>query len=329
MKTAHIKKTRVRLQQRMQEVMKCDWTRFGNCLEHFLAQLETDTALANVLRAVEAGRPPDQEAYVATLFQHGVVLADPVDPLIRASLFLELCRKVTERGVNRSLSLMSCTSPHDRNHSSVVASFKEQVFLPLYHYLDEQLDDGDYLLALLLHYKRYVEWFAHEDLVIKMERKLGSFQARDWDEALLDHHLRRFLMEQGVDYPFSRPKTREGEVDIVIPQGGKCLPLEVKVYDGDSRTQAHLRAGFHQATQYAEDYQSAYGYYVIFNVSTRPLTFGTDSADGFARLSDRNHDVFCICVQVTDLGPPSKRKELKSVQITEADLIEQTGATQS
>jgi hypothetical protein len=321
MKTAYIKKTRVRLQQRMQEVMKSDWARFDQSLRHFFAQTRSVKPLAGILESLTQSLDDELNEHADFVSSTtGAILHEPEDSKVRAALFLELCGRVVAKGVRPSMFLMNSANPHEQGFPAIVAGFKEQVFLPLYSYLDEQFDEGDYLLALLRQYKRYVEWFAHDDLKLLIQRKSASYTAGDWPEELLDSHLRRFLMEQGVAYPFSRPKTREGEVDIVVPDGEDCLPLEVKVYDSVGRTQAHLRHGFHQAVQYAEDYQSSFGYYVIFNVSSRPLTIGDDAGEGFSRISDRNHDIFCLCVQVADLGAPSKRGGAKSVHIPVADL---------
>jgi len=313
----------------MTEVMKSDWKRIDTALANFMEQLNAMPSTAAVLQELRAEEPENWNELLEQAKGHKIVLRESPDPVQRARLFLKLCDHVAVTGGDRCMHLMRLVKPGESNLPTIVSSFKEQVFLPLYTYFDERIEDGDFLLALLWRYKRWVEWFAHEDLVRAYGPGPGVAQKQrpgSWAEKHLDRHLRRFLMEQGVGFPFSQPTTREGRADVVIQHGDKPLPLEIKVFDGQNRSKAHIKAGFTQAVQYAEDYQSPFGYLVVFNVSeSTVLQFGDKSDEVVPRLDHKNKAVFCTQVQVSDLGAPSKR-DGQVLHLTLADLANEESA---
>lgn len=303
----------MKLQTRMQEVMKSDWNRFDITLRHFFERVRKMPPLATILDELNGAVSQECVDHArAAAGNPRATLPEPTDEVERASFFYALCSEVVKSGVSQNIHLMRTLCPGERQAGQMVSSFKEQVFFPLYSYLDERLDDGDLVLSILCRYAALVEWFLQDELRIVC----GSpKEASAWKEEPLDRHLRRFLVEQGIPYPFSQPDTPEGRADIVIAGTDQPLPIEVKVFDGKQRNKTYIEKGVGQAVQYAVDYQTPFGYLVVYNVTPETLTIGESSGENVARLSDRNKDVFCVVVQVERLGAPSKRKT-KSVSVS-------------
>ena len=83
--------------------------------------------------------------------------------------------------------------------------FYEQVLVPLCSYIDERIDDADLLLYLLSRYQRECTWFESNSLNDLIEEAESNKL-----EEVLDHHLRSWLYREGIDYPFSTPKSPSG-----------------------------------------------------------------------------------------------------------------------
>jgi len=61
--------------------------------------------------------------------------------------------------------------------------------------------------------------------------------------------LRRFLFEQGIDYPFSQPRSASGQSDVVaMVDEDDPLICEVKLYNGRNSSKRYVAKGVQQAT---------------------------------------------------------------------------------
>ena len=183
-------------------------------------------------------------------------------------------------------------------------AFLHEIVVPLCSYLDERVDDGDLLLYMLTRYQRESAWFHGEQL----SSLLVSVESNKIEE-VFDQHLRAWLFREGIDFPFSTPKSPSGRADVVVWHGEQPLPIEIKVCDDADRDVGHVAQGLWQAHRYALDYGKAIGYLVVFNTSDRPLTFENDvSKDGPPCVPFSGVNVFVIVVNVTH-GRPSASKE--------------------
>jgi hypothetical protein len=105
-------------------------------------------------------------------------------------------------------------------------------------YLQEQLGAASDVLYLLERYVRRVEWFDRARLWEEYHRDKVR------GEALYDRDLRRFLFEQGIDYPFSRPASASGEADIIADLStDDPLVCEVKLFNAGSYGRSYIGKG--------------------------------------------------------------------------------------
>ena len=157
------------------------------------------------------------------------------------------------------------------------AEFTRICFIPLLNYLIDDIRASNNMFYLLLRYKRWVEWFEDDRLNNLYQQSLGN------GESLLDEDLRKFLFDNGIDYPFSQPRSPGGQADIVAGlETDDPLVLEVKIWDTNKRYRENrIRDGLRQVIDYAAKYGKSSGYVVVFNADPIPLRFVDSQNPGF------------------------------------------------
>jgi hypothetical protein len=188
--------------------------------------------------------------------------------------------------------------------------------IPVFSYLVDQLDDQGMKLYLLLRYKRWAEWFEAERL-----RKVYASEGENG----LDRDLRCFLFESGVDYPFSQPRSPQGQADIVAElDTDDPLVLEVKVWDSEKGYgKDRVRDGLRQVMDYADKYGKDKGYVPVFNLDVEPLIFAGKAGRGEwpARIERGGRIYFFIAINIAEqLEPVSQRRKRKPVKVNEVQL---------
>jgi hypothetical protein len=126
-------------------------------------------------------------------------------------------------------------------------------------------------IDLLIKYKRWVEWFAGKEL--------NTAYSNGGNEDCLELSLRKFLFENGIEFPFSQSATPGGKADIVAGlETREPLVLEVKIWDTKKKYgENRIRDGLRQIVKYADDYGKSIGYVVVFNLDEQPLVLTSQS----------------------------------------------------
>jgi hypothetical protein len=204
----------------------------------------------------------------------------------------------------------------------VPKAFVERYVDPLVYYLYDRINEGSEVLYLLEKYKRKCEWFEKHRLRQLYEKSQGH------QEQVLDEDLRKFLFEQGIDYPFSTPSSPSGEADVVgLLHTDDPLVLEVKIFDRDrDYRKQRIIDGFRQIVSYSNDYHKPVGYLLIFNRDTVEVNIETDnqinSYPVFNKVLFLGKVYFIVFVNIppSTTETASKRGQTKKVTITEAEL---------
>jgi len=186
----------------------------------------------------------------------------------------------------------------------------------LQSYINYKLENGDFILYLLYKYKCQCEWFNNEELLEKY------FNDTAHGEDLLTKDLRKFLFNNGIDYPFSEPNTPSGKPDLVFVNNNNPLALEVKLYGGKNNYgKSYIKKGFHQAINYANDYNKSYAYLFIFNLSDKLLEFNLKDNNEPTHININNKSIFIVVVNLTDNKKTASQIQKEIVQINEEYLI--------
>jgi hypothetical protein len=204
------------------------------------------------------------------------------------------------------------------NFDESVAIVTDEIVRPLVNYLLGTIGTESATLHHLERFKRQVEWFEQETLFAEFTRDTGH------GEEIYDRRLRQFLFAEGIDFPFSKPRSASGEADVIAEvDGDDPLVCEIKLFDGDSYGIGYLAKGMRQVTRYAHDYGKAVGHLVIVNVSERRLSLPSDAATDVAppRIVVEGVTVFMVVVHGRPRPSASKERKVEVVRIERDQLV--------
>jgi hypothetical protein len=191
-----------------------------------------------------------------------------------------------------------------------------EFFDPVAKYFEEKITAIDSFQYLLIRFKAQTEWFERENLLSRYSKDTGK------GESVLDLSLREYLFNQGVDFPFSKPSSPSGEVDVLSIVKQKPIPLEVKVFDNEGRTQAHVKQGVVQAFCYAKDYGETCAYLVVFNVSDREVLFKLSSLDVPQRIVIGDKTIYIFVINLFNFKDTASKRKIEPAIIEEKYLLE-------
>jgi hypothetical protein len=299
---------RVRLKERRNRLYKTDFGAWDNEATLMLAWMWGEPYLAALLSEIGAA-PFDVEQWKGEgVGRNGVDF--PNDETQRAKVCLALFAERNVRVVGRSLGGGS-------NFNDMCEAFVRGIVDPLVYFLEDRIEDGSALLGILERYKHRTEWFHQHELHSRYHAETAR------GEATLDGHLREYLVDQGIAFPFSQPSSPSGEADVVS-LGEDPLALEIKLFAPDAgKDRAYIRQGFAQAYRYAADYGLPAGYLVVFNLTPASLVFATDHPGRWpATITVGERAVFCITVDAnTDRPSASKDRMLARTELDKEFLL--------
>jgi hypothetical protein len=267
---------------------------------------------APMLKAIDSSLDGEYDGDEWVKKWEGQSIPMPDDEIQKAALCRFVLRKSAEDGnfaVNLGQNLAVDTA-----YQAMIDAVKDNFLLPYYQFLDERLDDGGEMIYLL---QARCEAFDRKVLFDTYTADTAH------GEANLDSALRKFLFDQGVDYPFSTPRSASGRADVVAQLGSEDpQPLEVKLFNPDGGyDRAYIAKGFGQAFRYADDYNQAFGYLVVFNVCDKELVFQTaDDMKSPQRVVVGDKTVFLISIRVFLDVSASEKGKMQPYIIKDTDL---------
>lgn len=316
----YIQNLRVKLQQRRNRVHKASTQQYETELRMFLQFLDDNIHLRSLIEELERSDCVDfaqwkQEQEDSRFFRF------PSSEASRAKLCLAILRECADDPHEQKSIAWARGFSLENDYESMFNDLNETVLDAFHNYLDDRLDDAGDVLYLLERFKLKAEWFRADAL-----RRL-YFDDTGRGEKSLDRVLREALFDGGIDHPFSQPESPSGKADVVSLGGANDpLVLEVKVYDPErGKSASQLRQGFHQVLRYANDYQQAVGYLVVFNCSDNQLVFPSDNIDDGEfppRIVHDGKTVFLISIELAAGRDPASQEDPKGrTEINRDQLI--------
>ncbi|MBS1753565.1 MAG: hypothetical protein KF741_13170 [Ferruginibacter sp.] len=198
---------------------------------------------------------------------------------------------------------------YDEQHESFITEYIQ----PLTNYLEDVLDASSSVLYLLEKYKLRTENFLKKDLLIKY-RGLDKHY-----EQLLEDDLRLYLFDNGIDNPFSTPKSSSGRADIVgLLDTSDPLVLEIKIYDSSKNyKKQRIIDGFNQIVKYANDYNKSVGYLVNFVLDNAEFNFQSTTTERTwpQRIEINGKIFYIIFINLFDGASASNSKNPESILV--------------
>ncbi len=316
--------TRTKFERKVDAVLKCDTRLFSHCLRQFFMLVREEESLRAIDLTLEGKQGPD--AWLKEYWKRkdwSDVPAIPDNEVEMAALFRGILRRISIGELN-ALRLGRHLLAEDKSDTGVIQKVREWFFEPLANYYADHLVGGGQLLYLLEKFKIRCEAFDRTELYIAYRAAKGR------GEAILDRYVRRFLLDQGIDYPFSSPLSASGRPDIVaIAATDKPCALEVKTFKLPQYARSYLAKGFAQAYRYACDYAQPFGYLVVFNVSQKELIFQTSGhAETLPCVTVGDKAIFIVVIRLFPDVSASAKGKLQPYIVTERELT-QTGRSRT
>jgi len=208
----------------------------------------------------------------------------------------------------------------ESNINAILRDVTEQAIEPFVEYLHEKLGTESEILYLLERFKRRVEAFDQDELYAAYVKDTAR------GENIYDRHLRKFLFDQGVDYPFSQPQSASGKADVVSDvHTDDPLVCEVKLYDASQYGVPYVAKGLSQAVSYAHDYGKTVAHLVVFDLSDKGIQVPTDEdvRSWPPRLHVNGVTVYIVIVKAKPLPPASERKKAAPRVVRRDELVGQ------
>lgn len=307
----------VQLQERYRRLYKSEWTTFEVNTKFFLQWIDQVPALRSIVESLRRSHPElDPNVWWDGLHTRRAY-ETPETEEARAKIVLCALGDIAfTEGVDFRQLIRPLTS--ESNYNDSIRSFCGQWVEPVVEYLQERLGAESDMLYLLERYRRRLAWFERDQLFQLYQAHTST------GEAIYDRDLRRFLFEQGVDYPFSQPEAPSGKADVIaLVESDDPLTCEVKLYDGDRYRTPYLAKGVGQAVRYAEDYGKTVAHLVIFNLTNHVLQLPSDDPEAGwpPRIDIAGVTVFLIVVQAAPRLSASKSGKPKELVIQRSDLV--------
>jgi hypothetical protein len=323
MHTEYLQSLRYKLQKRVRRQKSAGFETYIFVLRQWWQFLDSEPALA-AIQAELSQHHPQADSIAETIIKEGLEAADNknlvggalADEQQWAAVSLGVLRRFAElddpRTVSRFVLQQSSTKYDD-----YFSAFSQFYLDPFYEYLDERLDDPQFVLGQLVRFKHLCEWFWRNSL-------FKAWESTRLGEKVLAMRLYEFLFTEGIHIHIE-PLSASGEADMVSSQEGTDrLIADAKIFNpGKSKGATYIIQGFRQMYQYTADYNAAMGYLLIFNTSNKQLRIAVSGgADPVPRVVLNHKTIFFL---VIDLYPhetsASKRPQQEVVEITEAAIL--------
>ena len=322
MHTEYLQSLRYKLQKRVRRVKATGYQTYIFALRQLWKFLDQEP-LFSALQEELTLRSPNADSVSASIIKDGFMGADQKrllsGPLSNEVEWAAVCMGVLRRfaefndptKIERYVHPTSSTAYDD-----YFALFSDFYLIPFYEYLDERLDDPQFVLARLIRFRHLCEWFWRDDLLKRLAGQSRRAEKR------VTERLYEFLYTEGLDIHIE-PSSVSGEADMVSSQtGSDRLVAESKIFD-PSATKSYLLQGFRQIYQYTLDYNSAFGYLVIFNTSDKQLRFAVSgSANPLPRVVLNHKTIFFVTIDLFQHDTTaSRRPQADFLEITEDEIL--------
>jgi len=316
MNAEYIQNLRYKLQKRVRRLNSTEYGVFHFSLKQFWGFLQNYPIFMGILEDIEQRyRSMEAEAEKIVRDKQARVFDNELENAAVSYFVIKRCVESDTQMVEASVGFIY---GRDTNFNDQLEHFKSLFLEPLYEYLDEQLDDQRATLALLRRYKHKCEWFQREHLFSLWESDTTRGEKR------LALHLYEYLHDQGLDFVIE-PSSVSGEVDLVAAQkSDEPLIADAKIFNPEKgRGKEYIAKGFNQIYRYTLDYNEPFGYLIIYKTCEEDLRFAlSQQAQSTPFVVHNNKTIFMLTIDIFPYPTSaSKRGVLKTVEITETDLV--------
>jgi len=306
---------RTNLQEWRNRLFKAPISQFGSQFLFFFKSIDNEPVLKGLIDEVSEKFNINEEVAKDWLDKYDYeYLFD--NEAKQAAYFYHMSKYlVQKKGANKLLLISALSGNLEERKTEYVETFIN----PIVEYLHDKIDKSNSILYLLEKYKKRIEWFKRKELLDKYKAATKGY------EQILEDDLRLFLFDQGIDYPFSTPKSYSGRADLIgLIDTEEPLIAEIKIYDSEKGyRKERIFSGISQIIKYANDYNKDCGYLVIFNIDSSEILFKLNEEQKRfpPRVVINNKTFYFITVNLHYDFTASKIGKTEVVQINEEELL--------
>lgn len=309
---------RTNLQEWRNRLYKASYSQFGSQLLFFFKSIDNEPILLGLIEEASRKHGIDLE-YASNWFDtyDNEILFDNEEE--QAACFYYVSKHIIQKwGPNNVVNLSTLRG---NGFEERKVDYVETFINPVVEFLHDRIDKSSSILYLLEKYKKRVEWFKRKEL-------FGNYKsATKGYEQILEDDLRLFLFDQGIDYPFSTPKSFSGRADLVgLIDTEEPLIAEIKIYDSEKGyRKERIFSGLSQAIKYANDYNKDCGYLIIFNIDSLEIIFKfKEEQKRFPpRIIINNKTYYFIVINLHHDFTASRIGKTEMVEINEEELLKE------
>lgn len=304
---------RTNLQEWKNNLIRCNHHDFQYEFRFFFSKVFDEPILNNIINDVIQDYPVDDSSLQKWYerYPYGIKYKEDKH---RTSVYLHFCKNLYDENEDASQFLYMFGI---RDLNGAKQAFVERLIIPIISYLHEQLDNVNFILYLLEKYKLRTEWFTRGELKAKYQNASKQY------ENIFEDDIRLFLFDQGVEYPFSTPKSASGRADVVsLINTEDPLVMEIKIYDTNRNYgKDRIISGFTQIAKYTNDYHKNIGYLVVFNLDEVEIEIEGELDDKWPnRVLFNGKTYYIIIINLNNEKSASKTGTLKKLSISTIEL---------
>ena len=292
--------------------------------------LEGDASLITVVREIIAKHESDLGAKARDIVSAGsssdwTDLSFAHTPALRAAVGYQVCCSLLDGNLTpgqfgRRLTKLGWYYAAHQNplddglcHARMIKVFAQIFLRPLVSYIDGVMEVENQILFLLSRYKQRSEWFFDKTALAADIEIGGDLEKR------IKKDLLRYMFDNGIEFSVESGVAQGGSaVDIlpVVADWGQ-LPIEVKVFDNETRDAAYVSRGLAQAADYGRMFNKPLAFYFIYNVANNNvLTIaGTNSIHNVVDTVVSNTSVHTAVANLSRTISSSQASKLETVDI--------------
>jgi len=304
------------LVQLVERLNSASHEQYGNHLKYLLAFIDGSKQLTLLLDEACERHPLKEELLTSVMEQgnYGRVELEFENEVDHASYSYTLLKYVTSNhGYNLHRMMMFQGQYFENTKERIL----DELIKPVIYYLGDRLDESSSVIYLLEKYKKRTEWFTKASLMETYSNATKNY------EQIFEDDLRMFLFDQGIEYPFSTPKSASGRADVIGDiDTSNPLIVEIKLLDKNRKYgKERIKEGFTQIVKYTNDYNKDVGYLVVFNIDNTEIKFNFKSeGKSFPpRIVFNNKTYYLIVVDMT-LISASQAGKMNTITIEESEL---------
>lgn len=309
---------RTSLQEWKSRLYRATYEQFGHQLKYCINNIEKDKILSGLLQEAVLQYPYTEEQLNSIVESHDY--GPPQLAFENGIQHASYCYQVLKHFIKMwdSYNLHRYDTFARNNFEDTKRDIVEDFVAPILYYFHDKLDKSSSVIYLLEKYKRRTEWFTFGELLAKYTSAEKNY------EQIFEDDLRLFLFDQGIDYPFSTPKSTSGRSDIIGSIDTEDpIVIEIKIFDRAKGYGKHrIVEGFSQIIKYANDYHKDVGYLVVFNTDKAELDFTLNETTKIfpPMVVLNNKTYFIITINLYGGQPASKIGATEVITISETEL---------